>query len=62
VARESATFENHSSGAGFDKFDHDVDIAARLEEWQSAQDQRLWKLIVSPEPESGPIWNASHAT
>jgi type IV secretory pathway VirD2 relaxase len=49
VARESATFENDSSGAGFDKSDHGIDIAVRLEEWQSARDQRLWKLIVSPE-------------
>ncbi len=38
-----------SGGGGFDKSDHGIDIAARLEEWQSARDQRLWKLIVSPE-------------
>jgi hypothetical protein len=26
-----------------------IDIAARLEEWQKAGDERLWKLIISPE-------------
>jgi len=37
LARESAT------RAGF------VDISARLDEWQKANDERLWKLIISPE-------------
>ena len=34
---ESATPENDLGGAGFDNSDHGVDIAARLEEWQSAR-------------------------
>src|SRR5579875_113971 len=47
VARESAATE--STTAGFDAEKHRIDMAARLDSWQAAGDQRLWKIIVSPE-------------
>ena len=49
VARESATQESDPKAVGFDSRGESVDIAARLEGWQKAGDERLWKLIVSPE-------------
>jgi type IV secretory pathway VirD2 relaxase len=49
LARESATHENPIEGVGFGREDQKVDIAARLEDWQRAGDERLWKLIISPE-------------
>jgi type IV secretory pathway VirD2 relaxase len=49
VARESATQEGDPRAAGFDDRGESIDIAARLESWQKAGDERLWKLIVSPE-------------
>jgi len=48
IARESAT-QGHAPEAGFDATDQGINIAARLDEWQSAGDERLWKLILSPE-------------
>ncbi len=45
VARESAS----DRGVGFDGAEESIDIAMRLEGWQKANDERLWKLIVSPE-------------
>ena len=42
IAREGATFENDPKAES-------IDIAARLRDWQAADDQQLWKLIVSPE-------------
>jgi type IV secretory pathway VirD2 relaxase len=45
IARESAT----DKGVGFNGTEESIDIAARLEGWQKASDERLWKLIVSPE-------------
>jgi type IV secretory pathway VirD2 relaxase len=48
LARESATFDNDARGAGFDR-GSDVDIARRLESWQVAGDEQIWKLIISPE-------------
>lgn len=45
IARESAA----GGGVGFKGTEESVDIAARLEGWQKAGDERLWKLIVSPE-------------
>jgi len=33
----------------FDETGANQDLAARLNEWQSAGDERLWKLIISPE-------------
>ena len=49
VARESATVEKHRKAAGFDGAGTGLDMAARLDEWQAARDERLWKLILSPE-------------
>ena len=49
VARESATQEGESKAVGFDGRGESIDIADRLESWQKAGDERLWKLIVSPE-------------
>jgi type IV secretory pathway VirD2 relaxase len=49
VARESATQESDPKAVGFDSRGESIDIAARLEGWQKAGDDRLWKLIVSPE-------------
>src|SRR3984957_9452366 len=49
VARESATHESDPRTVGFDSRGESIDIAARLEGWQKTGDERLWKLIVSPE-------------
>lgn len=49
VARESATQEGDSKAVGFDGNGESIDIAARLDTWQKASDERLWKVIVSPE-------------
>jgi type IV secretory pathway VirD2 relaxase len=45
IARESAS----DRGVRFDGAEESIDIAPRLEGWQKANDERLWKLIVSPE-------------
>lgn len=47
VERESAA--GIGSHVGFDRAADGIDVAARLELWQAARDQRLWKIIVSPE-------------
>ena len=49
VARESATHEGDPRAVGFNATEESIDIAARLEGWQKTNDERLWKLIVSPE-------------
>jgi type IV secretory pathway VirD2 relaxase len=49
IARESATREGDPKAVGFDNRGESIDIAERLEGWQRAGDDRLWKLIVSPE-------------
>jgi len=49
LARESATFEHGDKGAGFSRDGGSVDLAERLQHWQAEGDERLWKLIVSPE-------------
>lgn len=49
VARESATHEGDPTAVGFNTTEESIDIAARLAGWQAANDERLWKLIVSPE-------------
>ena len=49
VARESATHDGDAKAVGFDGHGESIDIAERLERWQKAGDERLWKLIVSPE-------------
>jgi len=47
VARESAAGDR--AAAGFDRADHWIDVSTRLGSWQAARDQRLWKIIISPE-------------
>jgi type IV secretory pathway VirD2 relaxase len=49
LARESATLDKDAKAGGFDRENDDVDIARRLQGWQIARDQQLWKLILSPE-------------
>jgi type IV secretory pathway VirD2 relaxase len=49
IARETATEKSKARTAGFDAKESRVDIAQRLETWQRAGDQRLFKLIISPE-------------
>jgi hypothetical protein len=49
VARESATHEVDSKGVGFDDKRESIDIAGQLGCWQHAGDEKMWKLIVSPE-------------
>ena len=48
IARESAS-QARVVEAGFDATEHGINIAARLDQWQSAGDERMWKVIVSPE-------------
>ena len=45
----AATIEHEQNTAGFDGEEKDIDMAGRLAEWQVAGDDRLWKLIFSPE-------------
>lgn len=47
IARESATQD--PSRAGFGHAGRDVDVAETLREWQESGDERLWKIIISPE-------------
>jgi type IV secretory pathway VirD2 relaxase len=49
IARDSATREGTSSRSGFDAIRTDVNIAALLDAWQKAGDERIFKIIVSPE-------------
>jgi type IV secretory pathway VirD2 relaxase len=49
VARESATHDGDPKAVGFDGRGESIDIAARLESWQKAGDERFWKLIIFPE-------------
>jgi type IV secretory pathway VirD2 relaxase len=48
LAREGAQREGRK-GLGFDAERDDIDIAGTLRAWQTAGDERLWKLVVSPE-------------
>jgi hypothetical protein len=48
IARESAS-QGRAVEAGFDATGQGINIAARLEKWQLAADERMWKVIVSPE-------------
>jgi hypothetical protein len=48
IARESAS-QGRAGESGFDATERGLNIAARLDQWQSAGDERLWKLILSPE-------------
>src|SRR5215470_4638852 len=47
IERESAA--GTDSHVGFDGASDGIDMAGRLESWQAARDERLWKIIVSPE-------------
>lgn len=49
IARESATHGGDPKAVGFNATEESIDIAARLEGWQKTNDERLWKLSVSPE-------------
>ena len=49
IVRESVTFDGGSRGMGFDGKNESAEIVQRLEDWQRAGDERLWKIIVSPE-------------
>jgi len=51
IARESAR-QGRAVEAGFDATERGINIAARLDQWQSAGDERMWKVIVSPEFET----------
>jgi hypothetical protein len=49
LVRESVTFDGGSRGAGIEGNGEVTQVAERLESWQRAGDERLWKIIVSPE-------------
>src|ERR1700674_3391344 len=49
VARESATQGGRAAEAGFNATNENIGIATTLDNWQSAGDERVFKLIVSPE-------------
>jgi type IV secretory pathway VirD2 relaxase len=49
LARERATEKREKNAAGFSRSERSVDIAQRLGGWQKAGDERLFKIIVSPE-------------
>src|SRR6516165_714040 len=49
VARESATQGGRATEAGFNRTEDRLNIAATLDNWQRAGDERLFKIIVSPE-------------
>ena len=48
LTRKSA-HRDHPQEASFDENAQEIDIASRLQQWQSAGDERLWRIIVSPE-------------
>jgi len=49
LARESATVDTDAKQCGFNHSEKGIDVAARLNAWQSAHDHLLWKVILSPE-------------
>jgi type IV secretory pathway VirD2 relaxase len=49
LARQRATEKSEKKSAGFSRSETSVDIAQRLDGWQKAGDERLFKIIVSPE-------------
>jgi type IV secretory pathway VirD2 relaxase len=49
VARESAAHGDGDRASGFDDRTESIVIARRLDGWQCAGDERMWKFIVSPE-------------
>jgi len=49
IARESAAQKENMKAVGFSATETAVDVAERLASWQSAGDERMFKIIVSPE-------------
>jgi len=49
LARESASRSDNPKAAGFNRECEGIDVAQQLETWQRAGDERLFKLIISPE-------------
>jgi len=49
LARESATQGGRAAKAGFNATEQNLDISTTLDNWQGAGDERLFKIIVSPE-------------
>src|SRR5258708_24182923 len=49
VARETATQGGKATEAGFNAIEQNLDIASKLDKWQGAGDERVFKIIVSPE-------------
>jgi type IV secretory pathway VirD2 relaxase len=49
VARESATQGGKATEAGFNAAEQKLDIASKLDKWQGAGDERLFKIIISAE-------------
>jgi len=49
IARDTATQGGDPSRAGFDATRRDLNIASVLDSWQRAGDERIFKVIVSPE-------------
>ena len=49
IARDSATKGSDPSRAGFDATRRNINIATTLDTWQRAGDDRIFKIIVSPE-------------
>jgi len=49
LTRESAAVKSDATPLGFNRETAGVDIAGKLQDWQTAGDQQFWKLIVSPE-------------
>ena len=49
ISRDSATGEGHASQAGFDANRTHLNIPSILDTWQKTGDERIFKIIVSPE-------------
>lgn len=49
LSRDSALKPGAAAELGFDAQHNDIDIPSKLNEWQTQEDERLWRLIVSPE-------------
>jgi hypothetical protein len=49
IARESATQKENVKAVGFSATESSVEVAGRLASWQSGGDERMFKIIVSPE-------------
>ena len=48
LTREGAQLE-HEKGMGFDRDGGDIDLIARVREWEKGGDELMWRFIVSPE-------------